>query len=185
MSHQKSQFTRQPACGSRDGGKVREAFWPLVHRASRCRVGQGPESALASAKAQAKLLLAKFGGSSRFICGFDFIGCLSTAEESHGAASGKPAACGVQDFVVSGTTSEQLFGVCESFWRPGRGSCCPSPEASAWLIGSGMNKDELFETLSQHLGRSHCEARAKMPPSRDLHTHCATTGICNRVLCCS
>eukprot|EP00913_Durusdinium_trenchii_P025787 g24201.t1 len=37
------------------------------------------------------------------------------------------------DFVVSGTTSEQLFGVCESFWRP------------------GMNKDELFETLSQCL----------------------------------
>ncbi|CAE7203190.1 pup3 [Symbiodinium natans] len=52
-----------------------------------------------------------------FICGFDFIGCLSTAE----------------DFVVSGTTSDQLFGVCESFWRP------------------GMNKDELFETLSQCL----------------------------------
>ena len=24
-----------------------------------------------------------------------------------------------KDFVVSGTTSEQLFGVCESFWRPG------------------------------------------------------------------
>jgi len=52
-----------------------------------------------------------------FLCGFDFIGCLSTAE----------------DFVVSGTTSDQLFGVCESFWRP------------------GMNKDELFETLSQCL----------------------------------
>eukprot|EP00932_Pfiesteria_piscicida_P016966 SRR837773.3870.p3 GENE.SRR837773.3870~~SRR837773.3870.p3 ORF type:complete len:174 (-),score=84.21 SRR837773.3870:48-539(-) len=52
-----------------------------------------------------------------YICGFDLIGCLSTAE----------------DFCVSGTSSDQLFGVCESFWRP------------------GMNKDELFETLSQCL----------------------------------
>ena len=40
-----------------------------------------------------------------FMCAYDFIGCLSPAE----------------DFVVSGTTSEQLFGVCESFWRPGEG----------------------------------------------------------------
>eukprot|EP00429_Kryptoperidinium_foliaceum_P127472 CAMPEP_0176274834 /NCGR_PEP_ID=MMETSP0121_2-20121125/46927_1 /TAXON_ID=160619 /ORGANISM="Kryptoperidinium foliaceum, Strain CCMP 1326" /LENGTH=206 /DNA_ID=CAMNT_0017615037 /DNA_START=12 /DNA_END=632 /DNA_ORIENTATION=+ len=52
-----------------------------------------------------------------FLCGFDFIGCLSKAD----------------DFVVSGTTADQLFGVCESFWRP------------------GMDKDELFETLSQCL----------------------------------
>eukprot|EP00933_Yihiella_yeosuensis_P041586 TRINITY_DN3598_c0_g4_i1.p1 TRINITY_DN3598_c0_g4~~TRINITY_DN3598_c0_g4_i1.p1 ORF type:complete len:207 (-),score=33.30 TRINITY_DN3598_c0_g4_i1:146-766(-) len=50
-----------------------------------------------------------------FMCAFDFIGAMSQAE----------------DFVVSGTSSEQLFGVCESFWRP------------------GMNKDELFETVSQ------------------------------------
>mmetsp|Transcript_51155 Transcript_51155/g.121573 ORF Transcript_51155/g.121573 Transcript_51155/m.121573 type:complete len:207 (+) Transcript_51155:111-731(+) len=47
----------------------------------------------------------------------DSIGCLSTAP----------------DFVVSGTTSEQLLGVCESFWKP------------------GMNKDELFETVAQCL----------------------------------
>jgi len=52
-----------------------------------------------------------------FLCAFDFIGAMSKA----------------QDFVVSGTTSEQLFGVCESFWRP------------------GMNKDELFETIAQCL----------------------------------
>jgi len=52
-----------------------------------------------------------------FLCAFDFIGAMSKA----------------QDFVVSGTSSEQLFGVCESFWRP------------------GMNKDELFETLAQCL----------------------------------
>eukprot|EP00928_Gymnodinium_smaydae_P069786 TRINITY_DN534_c0_g1_i2.p1 TRINITY_DN534_c0_g1~~TRINITY_DN534_c0_g1_i2.p1 ORF type:complete len:234 (+),score=54.76 TRINITY_DN534_c0_g1_i2:87-704(+) len=52
-----------------------------------------------------------------FLCAFDFIGAMSKAE----------------DFVVSGTSSEQLFGVCESFWRP------------------GMNPDELFETISQCL----------------------------------
>eukprot|EP00401_Gymnodinium_catenatum_P054845 CAMPEP_0117538476 /NCGR_PEP_ID=MMETSP0784-20121206/42498_1 /TAXON_ID=39447 /ORGANISM="" /LENGTH=202 /DNA_ID=CAMNT_0005335091 /DNA_START=115 /DNA_END=723 /DNA_ORIENTATION=+ len=52
-----------------------------------------------------------------FLCAFDFIGAMSKA----------------QDFVVSGTSSEQLFGVCESFWKP------------------GMNKDELFETISQCL----------------------------------
>mmetsp|Transcript_23473 Transcript_23473/g.59775 ORF Transcript_23473/g.59775 Transcript_23473/m.59775 type:complete len:207 (+) Transcript_23473:83-703(+) len=52
-----------------------------------------------------------------FVCAFDFIGALSKAE----------------DFVVSGTSSEQLYGCCESFWRP------------------GMDKDELFETLSQCL----------------------------------
>lgn len=52
-----------------------------------------------------------------FMCAFDFIGAMSKA----------------QDFVVSGTSSEELFGVCESFWRP------------------GMNKDELFETAAQCL----------------------------------
>ncbi|CAK0789729.1 unnamed protein product [Prorocentrum cordatum] len=52
-----------------------------------------------------------------FMCAFDFIGAMSQAK----------------DFVVSGTSSEQLFGVCESFWRP------------------NMDKDELFETISQCL----------------------------------
>eukprot|EP00930_Biecheleria_cincta_P049221 TRINITY_DN34466_c0_g1_i1.p1 TRINITY_DN34466_c0_g1~~TRINITY_DN34466_c0_g1_i1.p1 ORF type:complete len:207 (-),score=49.70 TRINITY_DN34466_c0_g1_i1:16-636(-) len=52
-----------------------------------------------------------------FMCAFDFIGAMSQAK----------------DFVVSGTSSEQLFGVCESFWRP------------------DMNKDELFETVAQCL----------------------------------
>lgn len=52
-----------------------------------------------------------------FLCCFDFIGAMSKAE----------------DFVVSGTASEQLYGVCESFWR------------------EGMDKDELFETVAQCL----------------------------------
>jgi len=46
---------------------------------------------------------------------FDFIGASTTAE----------------DFVVSGSASEQLYGVCESFWKP------------------EMNPEQLFETLSQ------------------------------------
>jgi len=51
------------------------------------------------------------------ICCYDFIGSLSPAP----------------DFCVSGTTSEQLFGVCESFYKP------------------NMNPEELFETISQCL----------------------------------
>lgn len=51
------------------------------------------------------------------ICSYDFIGATSL---SH-------------DFCASGTTSDQLMGVCESFWKP------------------DMEKDELFETISQCL----------------------------------
>jgi len=37
-----------------------------------------------------------------FICGFDSIGCIDFAK----------------DFIVSGTASDQLFGMCESLWEP-------------------------------------------------------------------
>jgi len=37
-----------------------------------------------------------------FICGFDSIGCINFAE----------------DFIVSGTASDQLFGTCEGLWEP-------------------------------------------------------------------
>jgi len=37
------------------------------------------------------------------------------------------------DFVVSGTSSDELYGVCEAFWR------------------EDMNPDELFEVISQSL----------------------------------
>ena len=52
-----------------------------------------------------------------FISGFDLIGTESTAP----------------DFVASGTGAEQVYGVCESFWRP------------------GLEPDDLFEVLSQCL----------------------------------
>ena len=52
-----------------------------------------------------------------FISGFDLIGTESTAP----------------DFTASGTGAEQVYGVCESFWRP------------------GMSPAELFETLAQCL----------------------------------
>ena len=45
------------------------------------------------------------------------IGCINFAE----------------DFVVSGTASQNLFGLCEALWRP------------------GMDETELFETISQVL----------------------------------
>ena len=37
-----------------------------------------------------------------FICSTDLIGCINFAK----------------DFVVSGTTSNQLYGMCESLWEP-------------------------------------------------------------------
>lgn len=51
------------------------------------------------------------------LAAFDFIG----------------ADCKAKDFVVNGTASEQLYGVCESFWKP------------------YMDEEQLFETLSQCL----------------------------------
>jgi len=50
-----------------------------------------------------------------FICSMDLIGAISASD----------------DFVCAGTASDELMGVCESFWRP------------------DMDKDELFETLAQ------------------------------------
>ncbi|RYP56186.1 hypothetical protein DL769_009952 [Monosporascus sp. CRB-8-3] len=52
-----------------------------------------------------------------FICGFDSIGCIDFAK----------------DFIVSGTASEQLFGMCESLWEP------------------DLGPEDLFETISQAL----------------------------------
>lgn len=52
-----------------------------------------------------------------FICGFDLIGCIDFAK----------------DFIVTGTASDQLFGMCESLWEP------------------DLEPEDLFETISQAL----------------------------------
>lgn len=52
-----------------------------------------------------------------FICGFDSIGCI---DFSH-------------DFIVSGTASDQLYGMCESLYEP------------------NLEPEDLFETISQAL----------------------------------
>lgn len=52
-----------------------------------------------------------------FICGFDLIGCIDFAK----------------DFIVSGTASDQLFGMCESLYEP------------------DLAPEDLFETISQAL----------------------------------
>ncbi|KAF9098371.1 proteasome core particle subunit beta 3 [Mortierella sp. GBA35] len=52
-----------------------------------------------------------------FICSTDLIGCINFAK----------------DFVVSGTTSNQLYGMCESLWEP------------------DLEPEDLFETISQSL----------------------------------
>lgn len=52
-----------------------------------------------------------------FLCGMDSIGAIETAK----------------DFMITGTSPESLYGMCESMWRP------------------DMNADELFETVAQCL----------------------------------
>ncbi len=100
-----------------------------------------------------------------FICGFDSIGCIDFAK----------------DFIVSGTASEQLFGMCESLWEPDLVRPCflslslslPRalpllPGLACWFIqiyntcGTNLKliksprvekqgPDDLFETISQAL----------------------------------
>lgn len=55
--------------------------------------------------------------SEPFICGFDSIGCIDFAK----------------DFIVSGTATEQLFGMCESLWEPNL-VCCFWPTAREKLL---------------------------------------------------
>ncbi|KAI8809097.1 nucleophile aminohydrolase [Cladochytrium replicatum] len=50
-----------------------------------------------------------------FICATDLIGCINFAK----------------DFVVTGTSSEQLYGMCEALWEP------------------DLEPEDLFETISQ------------------------------------
>jgi len=52
-----------------------------------------------------------------FVCNLDLIGCPNKPE----------------DFVVSGTCSDQLYGMCEALWEP------------------DLSPDDLFETISQAL----------------------------------
>lgn len=59
-----------------------------------------------------------------------------------------------EDFVVSGTCSEQLYGMCEALWEP------------------NLSPDELFETISQvknqNFGFSEC-----WPTQRPITSHCS------------
>lgn len=52
-----------------------------------------------------------------FVCSMDLIGCINFAK----------------DFVVCGTSSANLYGMCESLWEP------------------GLEPEDLFETISQAL----------------------------------
>ncbi len=58
-----------------------------------------------------------------FICGFDSIGCIDFA----------------QDFIVSGTASDQLFGMCESLWEPGLVCFCPFLSRCPFWVVSGWD----------------------------------------------
>jgi len=52
-----------------------------------------------------------------YVCSIDLIGCPNEPE----------------DFVVAGTCTEQLYGMCEALWEP------------------DLEPDDLFETISQAL----------------------------------
>lgn len=76
-----------------------------------------------------------------FICGFDSIGCIDFAK----------------DFIVSGTASEQLFGMCEGLWEPDL-VCFSGPFffflyeiIYSTLTTFFQEPDALFETISQAL----------------------------------
>ncbi|KAI1942768.1 proteasome core particle subunit beta 3 [Ophidiomyces ophidiicola] len=72
-----------------------------------------------------------------FICGFDSIGCIDFAK----------------DFIVSGTASDQLFGMCEGLWEPDL--VCDASEIPilGGVLANSFTKgpEELFETVSQAL----------------------------------
>lgn len=55
--------------------------------------------------------------SKPFVCGFDLIGCIDFAK----------------DFIVSGTATDQLYGMCEALYEP------------------NLEPEDLFETISQAL----------------------------------
>lgn len=74
-----------------------------------------------------------------FICSLDLIGCPMVTE----------------DFVVSGTCSEQMYGMCESLWEPDMVSTVESDGLhlkikAAYLRSVFVQEPEdLFETISQ------------------------------------
>lgn len=83
-----------------------------------------------------------------FICGFDSIGCIDFAK----------------DFIVSGTASDQLFGMCEGLWEPDLVStpshlqrirvhrmCYALQKISSTDGSTKQAPEDLFETISQAL----------------------------------
>jgi len=76
-----------------------------------------PKAEQKEKKGKAKAEEVKVEKNVPFICAMDLIG----------------APCYPEDFVVAGTSSEELYGVCEAMWRP------------------NMEPDDLFETISQCL----------------------------------
>ncbi|CAG06144.1 unnamed protein product, partial [Tetraodon nigroviridis] len=75
-----------------------------------------------------------------FICSLDLIGCPMETE----------------DFVVSGTCSEQMYGMCESLWEPDMVSWTFLRRSDTTMMANGFRPaasrqeaEDLFETISQ------------------------------------
>lgn len=81
-----------------------------------------------------------------FICGFDSIGCIDFAK----------------DFIVSGTASEQLFGMCEGLWEPDLVNYASAPFSRPFSLSFFLMriKSLTFMTLFH---------RSPMPCSRPFH----------------
>ncbi len=70
-----------------------------------------------------------------YVCATDLIGCPN-----------EPG-----NFVVSGTASEQLYGMCESLWQPDMVMKTAKGSLAALEVLMMQDKDALFETISQAL----------------------------------
>jgi 20S proteasome subunit beta 3 len=104
-----------------------------------------------------------------FICGFDSIGCIDFAK----------------DFIVSGTATDQLFGMCEGLWEPDlvrkpslfavlyhsegilrERSFCLSPGVVPWNIASRVYISQAHVTNF----RARRNPRISLRPSRKLYS---------------
>jgi 20S proteasome subunit beta 3 len=92
-----------------------------------------------------------------FICGFDSIGCIDFAK----------------DFIVSGTASDQLFGMCESLWEPDLVRAADdsgAPIPSTFLLGRwGLMQGKMILGLT-----GGCSCRARTNSSRPFRKHSST-----------
>lgn len=90
-----------------------------------------------------------------FICGFDSIGCIDFAK----------------DFIVAGTATEQLFGMCENLWEPDLVCLWPYLLKYACLgagsipsVSNALDERQLAN-LTHHRAPTNCSRLSRRPCS--------------------